>query len=150
MFESLDKMDQAILESLAEDARQSTTALAEQVGAPRATVHERVKRLQQKGIIRGFTVRLNYEALDYPLTGFILVAFTPSLELSQKQAGQVMARIPGVVEVHTTTGQYDFLLKVRCKTMDDIGNLIVERLRLLKGVGSTVTSVAFWTFKEEV
>ena len=78
------------------------------------------------------------------------MAFTPSLELSQKQAGRLMARIPGVVEVHTVTGEYDFLLKVRGKTMDDIGNLIVERLRLLQGVGSTVTSVAFWTFKEEV
>ena len=149
MFDSLDSMDNAIIAGLQADARQSTTALAQQVGAPRATVHERVKRLRQKGFIKGFTVRLDYAALDQPLTGFILVAFTPSLELSQKQAGRAMARIRGVVEVHTVTGEFDFLLKVRGKSMDHIGNLIVEKLRLLKGVGSTVTSVAFWTFKEE-
>lgn len=149
MYDSLDDIDNGILEALQADARQSTTALAQRVGAPRATVHERLKRLQQRNIIKGFTLRLNYEALGFPLTGFILVAFTPSLQLSQKQAGREMARIPGVVEVHTITGEYDFLLKVRGRSMDEIGNLIVEKLRLLKGVGSTVTSVAFWTFKEE-
>lgn len=149
MFDCLDKMDNSILLALQEDARQSTTALAQQVGAPRATVHERLKRLQRKGIIRGYNVRLNYQALGLPLTGFILVTFTPSLELSQKEAGRAMARIPGVVEVHTITGEYDFMIKVRGRSMDDIGNLIVEKLRLLKGVGNTVTSVAFWNFKEE-
>jgi len=149
MFDSLDNIDNAILEALQADARQSTTALAQQVGAPRATVHERLKRLRRKGIIKGFNVRLNYQALDFPLTGFILVTFTPSQELSQKQAGRAMARIPGVVEVHTITGEYDFLVKGRGRSMDEIGNLIVEKLRLLKGVGETVTSVAFWTFKEE-
>lgn len=149
MFETLDNMDNAILKVLQEDARQSTTALAQQVGAPRATVHERIKRMQRRGIIKGYNVRLNYQALKYPLTGFILVTFTPSLELSQKEAGRAMSRIPGVVEVHTITGEYDFLIKVRGRSMDEIGNLIVEELRLLKGVGDTVTSVAFWTFKEE-
>ncbi len=148
MFDSLDNMDNAIIQALQEDARQSTTSLAQRVGAPRATVHERLKRLQRKEIIKGYSVRLNYQALDYPLTGFILVTFTPSLELSQKEAGRAMARIPGVAEVYTITGEYDFLIKVRGKSMDDIGNLIVEKLRLLKGVGDTVTSVAFWTFKE--
>jgi len=144
-----DELDRTIIAALSEDARQPTTALAARVAAPRATVHQRLRRLEQRGVIEGYTVRLNHAALGKPLTGFIQVAFTPSVELSQKRAGRLMARIEGVAEVYTITGQYDFLLKVRGASMDEIGNLIVERLRLIKGVGTTVTSVAFWTHRAE-
>ncbi len=74
----------------------------------------------------------------------------PNPDLSKRQLAKRIAKIPGVYEVHIISGEYDLLLKVRGKSLEDIGKLVVDKLRQLKGVGKTLTFACFETVKEEL
>jgi DNA-binding Lrp family transcriptional regulator len=74
----LDEKDLAILKALEEDSRRTTKAISEDLGIPRATVHERIKRMAEKGIIKRFTISLDHSALGEPIAAFILVSFLPN------------------------------------------------------------------------
>ncbi|HWG91559.1 MAG TPA: Lrp/AsnC family transcriptional regulator [Candidatus Thermoplasmatota archaeon] len=143
----MDDKDWAILRELQRDARQSTTSIAERTGIPRPTVHDRIQRLETAGVIEGYTVLVNPEKVGRGLTAYIFASYIPTEEQNQRELARKMSRIPQVEEVHILTGQWDFLLKVQCASMDEVGTLILNKLRTLPGVGNTVTSVSFWSFR---
>ena len=72
LFSQLDDKDTQILELLIEDARASTKSIADRLNMPRVTVHDRIKRLQDRGVIDKFTVKISHEKLGLPLHGFLL------------------------------------------------------------------------------
>ena len=145
----LDDKDLAILLSLEKDSRRTTKAIAEELDMPRATVHERIRRMVQRGVIRRFTVRLDHSALGRPVTAFILVSFLPTAKVSQRDVAQTIARLDGVHEVHLISGEYDMLVKVRGGSMEDIGSLVIDRIREIDGVGRTLTCASFACVMEE-
>ncbi|MFE3845309.1 Lrp/AsnC family transcriptional regulator [Thermoplasmatota archaeon] len=61
----------------------------------------------------------------------------------------IIARLPGVYEVYMVTGKYDLLVKIRGKSIEDIGKIVIDRIRVLKGVSQTFTSACFETIKED-
>ncbi|MER3602280.1 MAG: transcriptional regulator [Nitrososphaerota archaeon] len=144
----MDERDQRILEELRRDAWRPLSAIARQLGLPRATVRERVERMRRAGIIRGICALPGYEALGLGTLAFVLVSFLPGTT-SQRALAQEIAKLPYVQEVHIISGEYDILLKVRAASVEDVGRLVVDRLRALPGVGKTVTSLSFFTLKEE-
>jgi DNA-binding Lrp family transcriptional regulator len=146
----LDEKDLAILSILEKDSRRSTKAIASELGMPRATVHERIKRMIEKGIIRGFTVRLDHAKIGKPITAFILISFLPEPTISQRNLAQDIALMEGVQEVHLISGEYDILVKVRGASMQSIGSLVIDRIRKLKGVGRTLTCSSFAAVKDEM
>ena len=79
---------------------------------PRATVHERIKRMVEKGIIKGFTVKIDHAKMGRPITAFILISFLPEPTISQRNLAQDIAMMEGVQEVHLISGEYDILVKV--------------------------------------
>ena len=109
----LDEKDLAILGILRNDSRRSTKAIAAELDMPRATVHERIKRMVEKGVIRGFTVKLDHAKMGKPITAFILISFLPEPTISQRNLAQDIATMEGVQEVHLISGEYDILAKVR-------------------------------------
>lgn len=144
----LDEKDLAILKALEEDSRRTTKAISEELEIPRATVHERIKRMVEKGIIKRFTVSLDHVALGEPVTAFILVSFLPTTRVSQREVAQRISKLEGVHEVHLISGEYDMLVKVRGKSMEDIGGLVIDRIREVEGVGRTLTCASFARVKE--
>ena len=146
MFE-LDELDKEILKVLQGDARMPLAEVARKVDVARATVHQRVKRLEQAGVIRGATLELDPGALGRPLRAFILIGWRAEASTDQRAVAREIAAIDGVVRVHNVTGQKDFLVEVLGKDMDEVGRLIIERIRPLPGVGGTETLMAFWTFE---
>lgn len=144
----LDEKDLAILKELRKDARRSTKAIAKDLAIPRATVHERIKRMMDKGVIRGFTVVPDHAKLGEPVTAFILVSFLPNNAVSQRELAQKIAAIEGVQEVHVISGEHDILLKVRGESMESIGSLVIDKLRAIPGVGRTLTMASFATIKD--
>ena len=107
----LDEKDRAILMELQKDARRSTKAIAKDLNIPRATVHERIKRMMDKGVIRGFTVIPDYAQLGEPVTAFVLVSFLPNNEVSQRELAGKIAGLVGVQEVHLISGEHDILIR---------------------------------------
>lgn len=144
----LDEKDTAILEKLMEDARKTTKAVARELEMPRATVHDRIARMEQKGVITRYTAVPDYSQIDMGVTAFILAQFGPHEGLSQRDTADEISHLPGVFEVHLISGEYDMLLKVRGDSMEQIGNLVVDRLRDVRGVSRTLTCAVFTTVRE--
>ncbi len=146
----MDEKDLAILEKLMENARKPVKEIAKEVKLPRTTVAERIKKLVNKGIIRKFTTIINYEKIGMPITAFILVSFIPNPDISQRELAREISKIKNVRGIYIIAGEWDLLLKVRGKDMEEIGKLVLDKLRSMKGVGKTVTCTCFSVVKEEV
>ncbi|MFY9606816.1 MAG: Lrp/AsnC family transcriptional regulator [Thermoplasmata archaeon] len=144
----LDEKDSAILEELMKDSRRTTKAVARELDLPRATVHDRIVKMEQKKVILRYTAVPDFAQLGLGVTAFILVQFEPEKGLSQRDTAEDIAMLPGIFEVHMISGEYDMLLKVRGSSMEEIGKLVIDRLRDVKGVSRTLTCACFTTVKE--
>lgn len=144
----LDEKDSAILEELLKDSRKTTKAIARELDIPRATVHDRIAKMEQKKVIKKYTAIPDYSQLGIGVTAFILVQFSPQEGPSQRETAEEIADLTGIYEVHMISGEYDMLLKVRGSTVEDIGRLVIDRLREIKGVARTLTCACFSTIKE--
>jgi len=146
----LDEKDERILEELRKDARMSTVDIARKTGLPRVTVHERIRKLKEKGVIKRFTVMLDHSKTGRPTTAFVLVSYDPHQEVTQRKLAEKLAKLEEVYEVHILAGEWDLLLKVRGESVEGIGKLVVDKLREIGGIGKTVTLTCFSSVKEEV
>ena len=145
-----DKKDKIILNELKKNARNSTKTIASNVNIPRVTVHDRIQKMVDRGIIKSFTAVPDYDKIGLPVKVFIFVSFLPNPNVSQRELAKRIAKLPDVQEVHILSGEYDLLLKIRGKSLEEIGKLVVDKLRQLKGVGRTLTCACFETVKEEI
>ncbi len=144
----IDEKNQKILEELKKNSRNSTKNISRNTEIPRVTVHDRIKKMTEEGIIKKFTTILNYKKIGLPTEVFIFVSFQSGLDISQRELAKRISKIEGVYEVHIISGEYDLLLKVRGESLEDIGKLVIDKLRSLKGVGNTLTFSCFETIKE--
>jgi Lrp/AsnC family leucine-responsive transcriptional regulator len=144
----VDERDLKILRYLLEDASESTSTIARELDIPRTTVQERIRKMRDAGVIRKFTVLLDYRLLDRSVCAFVLVSFMPGTGYSQKDVAEQIGKIAGVEEVHLIAGEWDILLKVRASSIEDIGKLIIERIRSIPGVAKTLTCTVFQSVKE--
>lgn len=146
----IDKKDRELIEVLKENSRLKTKDISKKVRMPRTTVYHRMKKLEEEEIIKKYTVIPDYSKLGSPVTAFILVSFLPTMDAKQRDVAEEISRLTGVYEVHLISGEWDMLLKVRSSSMEKIGELVIDSLREIKGVGKTVTCGCFSTVKEEV
>ncbi|NYZ78681.1 Lrp/AsnC family transcriptional regulator [Candidatus Micrarchaeota archaeon] len=146
----LDEKDELIVEELRKDSRMSTVDIARKTGLPRVTVHERIRKLKEKGVIKRFTVVLDNSKVGRPTTAFVLVSYDPHQEVTQRKLAEKLAKLDGVYEVHILAGEWDLLLKVRADSVEGVGKLVVDKLREIGGIGKTVTLTCFSSVKEEL
>jgi len=146
----LDDKDRKVLNELRRNAKETTKAIAELTGIPRTTVHDRIMKMEARGVIRQYTVIPDYEQLDMPTTAFVFIAYDPRDGMTQEDVAKALADMDGVFEVHMISGDWDILAKVRGRTVEQIGDLVIQRLRRMGGVGRTVTSTVFKTYKEQL
>lgn len=134
------------MERLAVDARISWAELAQELGLSAPAVAERVKRLRQRGLIRGFHAVLDPAALGLGLTAFVAVTLThprnrgPFLKMVTSQ-GEVK-------EAHHMAGEDDYLLKVHCRDTAHLEHFLTDVLKGVAGVQRTRTSIVLGTAKE--
>lgn len=149
---AIDKKDKAILEELQENAKQSSRDLSRKLGIPATTIHERIKRMEKEGVIKGYHVALDYEKVGMPTTAMVLVSrmprTTPEKRTFYKRIAEYAAKIPEVQEAHVVTGEYDMVLKVRGKNEKEVGSFIVDKLWNLPEVERTLTLMSFYTAKD--
>lgn len=150
MLNMIDEKDQMVLNELKKNSRNSTKNIAKNIQIPRVTVHDRIQKMQEKGVIKKFSISIDYKKTGLPTEVFVFVGFQPNVEVSQRELAKRIGKLTGVSEVHIISGEYDLLLKVRGTSLEEIGKLVVDKLRDLKGVGRTLTFACFETVKEEV
>ena len=144
----LDEKDQRILQALQQDANIPVQRLARKLGIPRSTVQHRITKMRQTGIIQRTVAIPNYEKIGLPVTAFVLLTYNPTNNISQQDVAAAIAKLKNVAEVHVVAGQWDLILKARGASLQEIGELVVNKLRQIPGVGQTVTCGCFFTLKE--
>jgi len=140
-----DDCDLKILGILQVDARIPNAEIARRVGMAPSAVLERVRRLEERGVILGYEARLSPRALGLSLTAFVFVktSLMDATELARR-----LGSIPEVQEVHDVAGEDCFLVKVRVKDTEALARLLREQLAVVPGVISTRTTVVLETEKE--
>ena len=117
----LDATDGRILEALIDDARISIAELARTVGLSPPSVSERIKRLEEAGVIEGYTLRINPQALGLPLAAWLRIRPIPGQ--FHKVAG-ILQRLPEIVECDRITGEDCFVARAHVRSMEDLEKLI--------------------------
>ena len=135
----MDSKDSAILAELLADSRQSTALIARKTGIPRATVHERIQRFREKGLIRRFTAELDHSLLGRPTTAFVLVGLSPSSESASRSIAKKVLSVNGVGEARLVAGEWDLIVKARAASLEELSFSVVGRIRGIKGVSRTLT-----------
>jgi Lrp/AsnC family leucine-responsive transcriptional regulator len=142
----IDKIDRRILTLLQENGRMPNAEIARQVGLVPSAILERVRKLEERGIIRGYRALLDHQALGYGLTAYILVSYDECAY--QDDVAQLIAEYPEVLEVHAIAGEDCFLAKVKAK---DTGALTKVMRKCFGGLGNkirTKTVIVLETIKE--
>lgn len=144
-----DKIDLLIIQLLQEDSNISNAALAEKVGEKASTVYERVKKLEKKGVIKGYVALVEPEAVGKPILAFVrlMIGATSDFTKSKQDVGTVCSSEPDVLECHALAGEDDYLLKVRAASTKELEALI-GRIRSNAEVTNSVTTIALSSFKE--
>jgi Lrp/AsnC family leucine-responsive transcriptional regulator len=119
---ALEPLDQAIVRELAGDGRCSFTDLAERVGLSVSAVHQRVRRLEQRGVIRGYTARLDIEAIGLPLTAF--VSLTPIDPAAPDDYPNRLAHISAIEACYSVAGDESYILLVRVPSPAGLEDLL--------------------------
>ena len=139
----MDELDQKLLAQLRIDARASVATLAGRLGVSRGTVTNRITRLEDSGVINGYTVRLRPDVVPEEIVAWmsIVVEGNRTREVISMLLGE-----PGVSSLHDTNGRWDLLAELRSPNLNALAN-VLERVRLIKGIGNTETSIHLQSYK---
>jgi Lrp/AsnC family leucine-responsive transcriptional regulator len=144
----LDAVDLQILQLMQENARIANVDVAKKLDMAPSAILERVKKLEQKQVIQQYTTQVNPAALGQKLLSFVFVK-TSQDSYSCQDAGNALARIPEVQEVHTIAGEDCFLVKVRTADSASLISLMRNEFAHIPGIHSTKTVIVLETVKEE-
>jgi Lrp/AsnC family leucine-responsive transcriptional regulator len=143
---TLDDVDGRILEILQLNARETQAEIARKVGLAPSAVLERVRKLEARGVIKGYAALVNPKAVDRALLAFVAVRTT---ELpGETRVSDQLAECPEVLELHHVAGDDCYLLKVRARDAEDLGRILRSRFAPVPGVRSTRTTIVLETVKE--
>ena len=143
----MDGLDVEILRRLSQDARKSYLETARELKVANATVHERISKLREKGILKGFYTQMSAEKLGLPI-----IAFVGLITSQNKQLHKLLERLKQIQEIeeaHTVTGQYDFLIKLRARSNEELQELL-NTIGSIPGVSRHETMIALTTILERV
>jgi DNA-binding Lrp family transcriptional regulator len=143
----LDQKDHDILRALKRNSRKTVAELSKELGIPRATVHERIMKLGKRGVIKRFTIEQDYDKMGLPTMAFISITYDSTIKLNQLT--QKLSNIEGILGVYVVSGEWGILLKIRGKSIEDIGNLIVSKIMKIPGITRTKTLACFEVTKDE-
>ena len=137
----IDYLDREIIKKLSENARMPFSDLAKELNISNSLVHLRVRKMQETGIISGFTVKLNtkeigYETVTY--TGIVTKEARFSYSIAEK-----LKEIPEVLECHWVSGTYALFIKIAAINNEELRKILYEQIHQIEGVGSTDSFFSF-------
>jgi len=141
---NFDEMSLKILALLQESARLSYTEIGKKVGLTTPSVIERIKKLEDSGVIENYTVNINAEKLGYTITAVMLVSFTGTFKQQEKNIIESLSKYYQVAECLRITGKNDFLIKIHVRSMDEFKIINDE----VAQYGQVDTSLVVTTFEK--
>jgi len=139
----MDSTDLALIGLLRGNARASVATLARKLGVARGTVTQRMRRLEDAGLIVGYTVRLRPDAEPQTIRAWMGIA------VEGNEARAVIASLlgePGVATLHDTNGRWDLLAELRASDLQELSQ-VLERIRLIRGISQSETSIHLQTYR---
>lgn len=140
----MEDIDRQILRLLSQDGRTSFTDLGKATGLSTSAVHQRVRRLEQRGVIKGYTAVIDYEAIGLPLTAFVSVS--PLDQAAPDDVPDRLAHLEEIEACHSVAGNENYILKVRVATPGALEALLA-RIRTAAGVATRTTVVLSTPFE---
>ncbi|NLP28486.1 MAG: winged helix-turn-helix transcriptional regulator [Clostridia bacterium] len=133
----LDELDYQILEILINDSRTPYLEIARMCHVSGGTIHVRMKKMEDMGIIKGTKLLINTSKLGYDVCCFVGIYLDKSSSFSN--VVEEMEKIKEIVELHYTTGEYSIFIKVICKSIAHLQDLILNKIHVINGIERTDT-----------
>ncbi|MCK6550754.1 Lrp/AsnC family transcriptional regulator [Myxococcota bacterium] len=143
----MDRIDARIIELLQADARRTQGDIAQRVGLSQPSVAERIKKLEERGYIRGYTAKVDPRRLGLDITAFVGVGIAHPKYFDSFE--KKLAAMPEVQEAHRVAGRDSYLLKIRAQNTHALDEILVGTLRTIPGVTRTQTTIVLQSTKEE-
>jgi len=135
----LDAIDTQLLVELSRDARVPQRKLAEVLGMSSPAVADRIARLKAKGVIRGFSVDINWDVLGHSTVAYLSI--DNAVGFDQKAVFESLLEVRGVEEISLVTGSNDMFVKIRAHGFDDLRYILATKIWTIPGVQQTETSI---------
>ncbi len=135
----LDHLDKQILNLLIKDAREPFTEIAKKLNVSGGTVHFRVRKLEEAGVINGSNLNISPEKLGYDIVAYLGI----NMKNSQldKAGIEALKSVPEIVELNITTGEYTLLAKIVCKDTKNLYHVLSNKIQSIEGVLKTETFI---------
>lgn len=143
MQDKLDKKDTQILRYLTDHGRDKISEISSNLGIPRATVFERMERLRKEGYIKQYTVKVDYEKIGYPILAYILINFDFHSDIDQTELARELAKMEHVISASVIAGGWDIILLTIHRSMKELSNFVLEKLRAMEGIEKTLSVPIF-------
>lgn len=146
----MDPKDLEILELLKADGTLPTHVIAKKIGAPTTTVYNRIQRLKKGGVIKKFTIEVDEAKLGRELVAYILLHYNIALwgqSSTRRELKEALLALPHVEDLSYLIGRYDIILKARASNIQELNELILDRFRKIKGIGSSETFIVLENLK---
>jgi Lrp/AsnC family leucine-responsive transcriptional regulator len=145
---SLDHTSRRILQLLSADGRASYQALADEIGLSRPAIMERVKRLEEAGLIRGYHARLDRTKAGFPVTAFVAIRYPVTEHAGDEPQIQALAANPNVLECHHVAGDDCYVLKVAAPSIESLEGVLREIKQPGRPVSTRTTIVLSTLFEK--
>ena len=137
---TIDNIDKQILSHLAEDARKPYSEIAKEILVSPGTVHVRMKKMEQAGLVKGAKLILDSKLLGYDLKAFIGVYLRKGS--TYNTVIEELKKIPEIIESHYTTGVYSIFAKIACKNTDHLREVLNVKIQGIEGIQRTETIIS--------
>ena len=136
----IDNIDRGILSELMINAKVPYTEIAKKLIVSAGTIHVRMKKMEEAGIVKNSRLHINYELLGFDLTAFLGIYLEKGSTYTD--VIQQLNLIPEIVEAHYTTGVYSIFAKIRCKNTKHMRQILNEEIQSIKGIQRTETIIS--------
>ncbi|MGE4611259.1 MAG: Lrp/AsnC family transcriptional regulator [Paracoccaceae bacterium] len=140
----MDKIDSTLIAHLRRNGREPIVNLAASIGISRATVRARLEKLQSRGVITGFTVRLREDDLRQPVRGITLIKIAGH---RTKRITAQLQRITAIQEIHSTNGKWDLIVELASETLVDF-DAVLGTMREIEGISESETNLLLATRRQ--
>lgn len=142
----MDKTDEKIISLLKTNARTSNAEIARQIGIVPSAVLERIRKLEEKEIIKQYTAVINPEKTGKGVLAYLQV--TTNEKPGERCSSECLAELPEIVELHQVAGEYSYLLKVRTENNQTLAKFLKDKLGPLSSITNLKTTIVLETVKE--
>lgn len=136
----IDNVDLKILALLTEDAKMPYTEVAKRVFVSGGTVHVRMRKLEELGIVQGTTLKMDYAKMGYDITAFLGIYLEKSSLYDQ--VIKKLYNIPEIVKIHYTTGNYNIFIKIHCRDTNHLKDVLHDKIQKIEGIERTETIIS--------